>query len=141
MQMEMKVRVGDLQGKMQLKGTGHTRHEVQIDYIPPFGEDNGFTPLELLMVSLASCSGHTIQLLLQKMGKTIEQLEVLANGTRRMAEHPTIITDINLQFNLKGDKLDAPSVEKAISMAAEELCPVWAMLKNSVAISWNYSIS
>jgi putative redox protein len=141
MNIEMKVRVGDLQGKMQLKGTGHTGHEVQIDYIPPFGEDNGFTPLELLMVSLASCSGHTIQLLLQKMGKTIEQLEVLAKGTRRMDEHPTIITDINLQFNLKGDKLDASSMEKAISMAAEELCPVWAMLRNNVAISWNYSIS
>ncbi len=141
MHMEMKVRVGDLQGKMQLKGTGHTGHEVQIDYLPPLGEDNGFTPLELLMVSLASCSGHTIQLLLAKMGKTIEQLEVLANGTRRMDEHPTIITDIDLQFNLKGDKLDTPSVENAIVMAQNELCPVWAMLKNNVAISWNYSIS
>jgi putative redox protein len=141
MHMEMKVRVGDLQGKMQLKGTGHTGHEVQIDYIPPFGEDNGFTPLELLMISLASCSGHTIQLLLKKMGKTIEQLEVFANGTRRMDKHPTIITNVNLQFNLKGDKLDVPSVEKAINMAAEEFCPVWAMLKNNVAISWNYLIS
>lgn len=141
MQMEMKVRVGDLQSKMQLKGKGHTGHEVQIDYFPPLGDDNGFTPLELLMVSLASCSGHTIQLLLGKMGKTIEKLEVLAHGTRRMDEHPTIITDIELHFNLKGDKLDAPSVEEAISMAAEEFCPVWAMLKNNVAISWNYSIS
>ena len=137
----MKVRVGDLQGKMQLKGTGHTGHEVQIDYIPPFGEDNGFTPLELLLISLASCSGHTTQLLLNKTGKTIEQLEVIANGTRRMDEHPTIITEIELQFNLKGDKLDAPSVENAIQMSENEFSPVWAMLKNNVAISWNYSIS
>jgi putative redox protein len=141
MNMEMKVRVGDLQRKMQLKGKGHTDHEVQIDYIPPYGEDNGFTPLELLMISLASCSGHTIQLLLQKMGKTIEQLEVLANGTRRMDGHPTIITDIDLQFNLKGDKLDAPSVENAIKMSEKEFSPVWAMLKSNVAITWNYSIS
>ena len=141
MHMEMKVSVGDLQGKMQLKGKGHTGHEVQIDYIPPFGEDNGFTPLELLMVSLASCSGQTIQLLLGKMGKKIEQLEVLANGTRRLDEHPTIITDIDLQFNLRGDKLDAPSVEKAIKMSEEEFSPVWAMLKNNVAITWHYSIS
>jgi putative redox protein len=141
MHMEMKVRVGDLQGKMQLKGKGHTDHEVQIDYIPPFGEDNGFTPLELLMVSLASCSGQTVQLLLQKMGKTIEQLEVLANGNRRMDKHPTIITNIELQFNLKGDKLDAPSVENAIKMSEKEFSPVWAILKNNVAITWNYSIS
>jgi putative redox protein len=141
MHMEMKVRVGDLQGKMQLKGKGHTDHEVRIDYIPPYGEDNGFTPLELLMVSLASCGGQTVQLLLQKMGKTIEQLEVLANGNRRMDKHPTIITNIELQFNLKGDKLDAPSVENAIKMSEKEFSPVWAILKNNVAITWNYSIS
>ena len=137
----MKVRVGDLQGRMQLKGKGHTDHEVQIDYIPPFGEDDGFTPLELLMVSLASCSGQTIQLLLKKMGKTIEQLEVLAQGNRRMDKHPTIISDINLQFNLKGEKLDAPSVENAIKMSENQFSPVWAMLKSNVAITWKYSIS
>jgi putative redox protein len=140
MNIEMKVRVGDLHGKMQLKGTGHTGHEVQIDYIPPLGEDNGFTPLELLMVSLASCSGHTVQLLLKKMGKTIEQIEVIANGIRRMDEHPTIITNIELQFNLNGEKLDAPSVENAIKMSEKEFSPVWAMLNNNVTITWKYSI-
>jgi putative redox protein len=141
MNIEMKVRVGDLKGKMQLKGKGHTDHEVQIDYIPPHGEDNGLTPLELLMISLASCSGQTIQLLLKKMGKKIEQLEVLAQGTRRMDVHPTIITDIELQFNLKGDKLDAPTVENAIQMSEKEFSPVWAMLRNNVSVSWTYSIS
>ena len=140
MNIEMKVRVGDLKGKMQLKGTGHTGHEVQIDYMPPYGEDNGFTPLELLMVSLAGCSGQTIQLLLKKMGKTLDQIEVIANGTRRMDKHPTVITDIDLQFNLKGDKLDDPSVENAIKMSENEFSPIWAMLKNNIAISWSYSL-
>ncbi len=141
MNIEMKVRVGDLKGKMQLKGKGRTGHEVQIDYIPPHGEDNGLTPLELLMISLASCVGQTIQLLLKKMGKTIEQLEVLATGNRRMDTHPTIITDIDLQFILKGDNLYAPSVENAIKISEKEFSPVWATLKNNIAITWNYSIS
>ncbi len=139
MSTEIKVSVGDLQGKMQLKGRAHTGHEVQIDYIPPLGDDKGFMSLELLMISLASCSGHTVLLLLRKMGKIVDGLKVQAVGNRR-DEHPTMITDIKLQFSLKGDNLDNPSVEKAIQSAEEEFCPVWAMLNNNVTISWEYVI-
>ncbi|MBI1921677.1 MAG: OsmC family protein [Geobacter sp.] len=137
---EMKVTVGGLRGKMQLTGKGHTGHEVQIDYIPPLGEDNGLMSLELLMVSLASCSAHTVLSILRKMGKTVEDVTVNAAGDRQMDAHPTVITAIELQFELKGNGLDAPSVERAIMLSEETYCPVWAMLKNSVAVSWNYSI-
>jgi len=140
MNIELKVTVGDLRGKMQLTGKGHTGHEVQIDYTPPLGDDKGLTSLELLMVSLASCSGHTIQFLLGKMKKPVEKLEVQAVGKRRMDVHPTVLTDIKLQFSLKGDGLDGPSVEKAIQMAEETYCPVWAMIKNNVSVSWEYSL-
>jgi putative redox protein len=141
MNIELKVTVGDLQGQMQLTGKGHTGHTVPIDYTPPLGEDKGFTSLELLMVSLASCSGHTIQHLLGKMGKTLEKLEVHAVGNRRMDVHPTVLTKIELLYNLTGDRLDAASVEKAIKMAEETYCPVWAMVKNSVVVSWKYNIN
>ena len=137
---EISVTVGDLKGKMHLTGRGHAGHEVQIDYYPPLGEDNGFTSLELLMVSLASCSGHTVQFVLGKMGKKLDKLEVRAVGNRRMDNHPTVITDVALQFELAGEGLDEASVERAIRLAEETYCPVWAMLKNSVAVQWKYAI-
>ena len=141
MNIELKVTVGELQGQMQLTGRGHTGHTVSIDYTPPLGEDKGFTSLELLMVSLASCSGHTIQFLLGKMGKPLEKLEVHAIGNRRMDVHPTVLTNIELLYNLAGDRLDSASVEKAIKMAEETYCPVWAMVKNNVVVSWKYKIN
>lgn len=128
-----------LQGKTVLKGRGHTGHEVQIDYIPPFGGDNGIMPMELLLMSLAGCSLHTILFLMGKMGKTISDFEVHAAGHRR-DEHPIVFTSIELLYKLKGDNLDSGSVEKAIKLSEETYCPVWAMLKNNVAISWKYSI-
>lgn len=137
---EMKVAVGNLKGNMQLTGKGHTSHEVSIDYFPPLGEDKGFTSLELLLIGLASCSGHTVQFLLGRMGKALEKLDVQVVGNRRMDVHPTIVTDAKLQFTLKGDGLDAVTVEKAITMAEETYCPVWAMLKNNVTVSWKYSL-
>jgi len=137
---ELSVTVGGLRGKMQLTGRGHTSFEIPIDYFPPLGEDQGFTPLELFLLSLAACSGHTVQFLLGKMGKTVTDLEVSAVGDRRTEEHPTLFTKIALRIRLKGEQLDAPSVEKAIRMAEEKFCPVWAMLKNSVPVSWEYEI-
>lgn len=139
MATEIKTNVVLLE-KTQLKGKGHTDHEVMIDYIPPLGNDDGFMPTELLLISLAGCSGHTVMFLLQKMGKTLEGLDVQAVGQRR-EEHPTVFTDIELQYCFKGDQLDAPTVEKAISLSEETYCPVWAMLKNSVSISWTYTIN
>ncbi len=138
--MELTVTVGDLQGKMQLTGKGRTQHTVAIDYPPPMGDDKGFTSLELLMVSLASCSGHTIQFLLNKMKKPLEKLDVQAVGQRRLDVHPTVLTHIELHYSLKGSGLDAVTVEKVIRMAEETYCPVWALMRNNVIISWKYTI-
>jgi putative redox protein len=139
--MELNISVGDLKGKMQLTGRGHTGHEVAIDYTPPLGDDKGFTSLELLLVSLASCSGHTIKFLLDKMGKSVEKLDVKVIGKRRMDEHPTVVTNAHLKYELKGDGLDLATVEKAIKMAEEKYCPVWAMLRNNVCVTWECSCS
>lgn len=128
-----------LKGQSVLCGKAHTPHEVQIDYVPPFGGDDGFMPLELLLVSLAGCSLHTVLFLLRKMGKSVKGLEVRAVGQRR-DEHPTVFTEIQLQYDLKGDKLDPVSVEQAIKMSEETYCPVWAMLKNGPALSSKYQI-
>jgi putative redox protein len=138
MPIEVKTKVV-LQDKMVFKGKGHTGHEVQIDYLPPLGGDDGLTPTELLLISLAGCSAQTVLALLRKMGKTVEAMEVQAAGSRQ-DEHPTVFTGIELNFILKGDDLDAPSVERAIQRAEEKYCPVWAMLKKSIPISWKHSV-
>ncbi|MDA8098565.1 MAG: OsmC family protein [Nitrospiraceae bacterium] len=140
MDLELNVTVGDLKGKMQLTGKGHSGHEVAIDYTPPMGDDQGFTSLELLLVSLASCSGHTVQFLLGKMGKKVEKLDVKVKGKRRMDEHPTMVTHAHICYALKGEGLDKESVEKAVKMAEEKFCPVWAMLRNNVTVTWECSV-
>ncbi len=53
--------------------TGKSRSNVPItmDYTPPLGDGQGYMPLELLLMSLAYCSGGTFSFLLQKIGKNI----------------------------------------------------------------------
>jgi putative redox protein len=137
----LKVTVGDLKGKMHLTGKGHTDALVEIDYPPPMGEDNGFTSLELLMISLASCSCHTIQYVLGTMGMKPEDIRANVTGQRRLDQHPTVLTGIELMYEIRGPGLSKENVEKAINLAKEKFCPVWAMLNKEVTVTWGFKLN
>ncbi len=137
---ELRIEVSDLKGKMNLTGRGHTPFTVSIDYPPPLGEDQGFTSLELLMVSLASCSCHTIKHLLERSGAHVAKIRASAIGHRRVDEHPTVLNRIELNYSASGEGLCSEVVERAIRTAEDKMCPVWAMLKGNVEIGWKFTV-
>ncbi len=121
------------EGGMQFTATAG-EHTVAIDYPMQAGETvAGPTPLQLLLASLAACSGSTVALVLRRMEEPFEGLVVHARGQRR-DEHPTVLTDIDLEFVLNGAEIEAKAVERALKIAEEQLCPVWAMLKEGTSI-------
>ena len=71
MPAQLEVTVNSTNQKLGYTGALRSHPAIPIDYIPPFGDGQGYTPLEMLLMSLAACSGGTIGLLLRKMGKTI----------------------------------------------------------------------
>jgi putative redox protein len=116
-----------------------THPPIPIDYVPPLGDGKGYTPLEMLLMSLGACSGGTIGLLLRKMGKTVESVKVNVKGTRR-EQHPTSFQKIHLEFTVtSGDTKDA-DMQKSIGLAEESVCPVWAMVKGNAEITHEYKI-
>ena len=120
-------------------GTAGTNEPISIDYTTPIGDGLGYTSLELLLLSLSSCVGSSISLLLKKMNKTILDLSIKANGTRR-TEHPTCFEKIVLDITLTSNDVDNNAIDRALKLSEETLCPVWAHLKNGVEIEINYSI-
>ena len=115
-------------------------HEVTIDY--PMQRDEtvaGPTPLQLLLASLAACSGSTVALVLRRMEQPFETLEVHVRGRRR-DEHPTVITDIDLEFVVSGTDVEVAAIERALKIAEDQLCPVWAMLKVGTPIRATFRV-
>lgn len=125
--------------KLHFRGQAERDQVVAIDHAPPLGDGNGIKPMELLLMSLASCSAQTVISLLQKMRQDVRGFTVKAEGARR-AEHPAVFTEIRLAFEIEGNDLSAEAVEKAIRKSEEKYCPVWAMLKPGVKISFSYKI-
>jgi putative redox protein len=125
--------------KLHFQGRAEHEQVVAIDHAPPLGDGNGIKPMELLLLSLASCSGQTVISLLQKMRQNVRGFTVKAEGPKR-ADHPTIFTEIRLEFDVEGDDLNAEAVEKAIRKTEEKYCPVWVMLKQGVKISFSFRL-
>jgi putative redox protein len=125
--------------KLHFEGRGATPHTVPVDYKPPLGEDDGLRPMELVLMSLAACSGQTVISLLTKMKQKVRGFTVTASGKRKN-DHPTVFTDIRVDFAVEGTDVDPAAVEKAIAYSEEKYCPVWAMLKTSVNVTSGYLI-
>ncbi|MGE5627883.1 MAG: OsmC family protein [Solirubrobacterales bacterium] len=124
--------------KVKFSGVSRDNPKVIVDYVKPVGDGEGYTSLELFLISLATCSGTSLLSLLRKMGKHISGLEVTAEGERR-EEHPTYFKNIHLVFQLQSENTSDDEIEKALNISKESICPVWNMVKNNVDItfSWN----
>jgi len=121
--------------KVKFSGVTRYNHEIIIDS----ADGDGYTPLELFLMSLATCSGMTLALLLRKMNKNVSELKVIASGERR-ATYPTYFKSIHLIFELASKDVQTDEIESTIKLMEESLCPVWNMVKSNVDISCEYKI-
>ena len=125
--------------KLHFIGKIGTNDPVSIDYTPPLGDNLGYTSLELFLMSLASCIGSAVLVLLRKMGKSIQGLDINVSGIRR-EQHPTCFSTITLDLVLRSADVTDAELEKVIGLSDEKLCPVYAMIKGNVDVVINQSI-
>ncbi len=127
-------------GGMRVTAGDHL-HQITMDY--PFGTEQkaaGLTPLQMLLASLAACSINSVMAVLQRrLNQPVTGLEVDARALRKH-EHPTVLTEIELDFQVKGAGVDPSAVSMALKLSEEQLCPVWNMLKQSTPIRASFRL-
>lgn len=112
---------------------------ISIDYIPPFGDNLGYTSLELFLFSLTSCLGSTVLIFLRRMNKGIEKFEITSKGFRK-EEHPTGFKEIHIKIKLESADIEEKDMKKAIQMS-ESYCPVLDMVKGNIKTIINFEIN
>ncbi len=103
------------------------------------GEGKAPRPMQLLLMSLASCSSIDVVHLLKKMRQPLADIRVEVNSERTPDEVPAVFKKIYLHYFLTGN-LDEKSVEKAIRLSVEKYCSVGAMLSKTAEITWSFEI-
>ncbi len=136
---QLSVSLNLVNDKLHFMGTTEFNAPISIDYIPPLGDNLGYTSLELFLLSFSSCVGSAVLVLLRNMGKKISGFEIRASGDRK-EQHPTCFSTITLELVLISSHVTEAEFEKVIGLADEKLCPVWAMIKGNVDVTINRTI-
>jgi len=134
----LKTSIDLINDRLHFKGIVEGNEPVSIDYIPPLGDNLGYTSLELFLLSLSSCIGSTMIIFLRRMNRTVMAFDITAVGARK-EEHPTGFKDITLELNIVSDDVTEEDLDKVTAMM-NSYCPVSSMLKDDVKISYKYNI-
>lgn len=103
------------------------------------GAEDGFQPMELVALGLASCTGVDVMSILQKKRQEVTGLEVRVE-TQRAKAHPRVWTHLMIEYIVTGKNVDRAAVERAIQLSREKYCPAQNMLKLAVKIESRYEI-
>lgn len=101
--------------------------------------DAGIRPMQMILASLAACSGVDVVGILNKKRANLQRVEIHVNG-ERADTHPKVYTDIHVEYLIWGEGLREKDVEKAIDLSENKYCSVSAMLKSTATIHSSYRI-
>jgi putative redox protein len=136
----MKTRIKYIEN-VCLMGESESGHSVIIDGSPEIGGRNlGVRPMEMILMGLGGCTTMDILTILRKKRQNITDC-VIEIDSQRQDTIPKIFSKIHLNFIITGDNLNEKHVQQAVKLSVEKYCSVYAMLKNSVEISYDYEIN
>ena len=101
---------------------------------PIFGTHSGLTPMELILLGLAGCTGMDVMSILSKQRQPVTGFQVQVSG-ERADEHPKVYTKIHIEYIVYGEGVDTKAVERAIELSETKYCSASAMLSKSAEIT------
>ena len=104
------------------------------------GEGRGPCPMELVLVSLAGCTGMDVISMLRKMRQDVTGYEVRVRGDERAPNYPKVYTKITVEHIVRGRDLAEANVARAVELSATRYCPVSAMLGETATVTHTYRV-
>ena len=115
-------------------------HHVTMDALPEVGGNNeGPRPKELMLASLAGCTGMDVVSILKKMRVEPEQFDIEVDAPLS-EEHPKHYTSMHITYIFRGQDLDMEKLKKAIDLSQERYCGVSAAYRKGMEITYEIRI-
>ena len=136
----MNARIKWVENVMFVAESG-TRHGIVLDGAPESGGKNmGMRPMELMALSVGSCSSYDVVTVLKKARQQITSCEAEVTA-QRVDATPAVFESIHLHFKLAGVELSEKQVERAIELSADKYCSASIMLKSAgVKVTHDFEI-
>jgi putative redox protein len=110
-------------------------HHVVMDALPAVGgNDEGARPKELMLASLAGCTGMDVISILKKMRVEPEYFNIRVEA-EMTEEHPKHYTAMHIIYEFKGENLEMEKLQKAVDLSQERYCGVSTAYRKAMAIT------
>ena len=135
----MKINLKRVDDNFRLLATSARGDTVYTDGSAKIGaSEQGWRPMEMLLVSLAGCSAIDVVSILKKQRQTIDDLQIEIDGDRREGT-PAPYESIRIHFILSG-KIKDSKMEKAIELTVTKYCSVYFSLHPDIDVKYTYEI-
>lgn len=113
--------------------------EVGFGRLDIAGEDEfGFRPYQLLVSSVAVCSGGVLRKVLEKMRMEIKDIHIQADA-ERIEEEANRISKIHVHFKIEGSNLDERKIGKAMVLTRKNCSMVQSVI-GSIEVEETFEI-
>jgi putative redox protein len=103
------------------------------------GGGKAMSPMEMLLVALAGCTGADVISILEKKRQNVTALEVRVRGDRA-AEPPRKYTHVEIVYVVTGHGVDPEAVRRSIELSETKYCSVSASLGGVPKITTRFEI-
>lgn len=100
----------------------------------------GVSPMETILMAVASCSGIDIVSILKKQRQEITDFKAEVDGERVVVDDAKPFKSINVKFFLEG-KIDSAKAQKAAELSFEKYCSVSKTLEPNVEIGFEVFVN
>lgn len=126
--------------RLSFEGTANSGFTLPLGSQVEVGGDNdGFRPMELLLIGLAGCTAMDVISILVKKKQDVLAFDVNVHA-ERAKEHPQVFTHAMIEYHVKGKNIDSTDVERAVELSETKYCSAQAMLGKVFPIDRNIII-
>ncbi|MGF1637633.1 MAG: OsmC family protein [Cyclobacteriaceae bacterium] len=99
------------------------------------GKGSGARPKQLMLASLAGCSGIDVASILKKMRVEFDDLNIEVKATLSDGS-PQVYTHVHMEYVFTGDKVDRQKAQRAVELSQEQYCGVTVMFKKFAEVTY-----
>jgi putative redox protein len=137
----MKITLNRVNDNFHFELKNERGHVVNVDSRPEFGGDNkGASPMELILMGVAGCSGIDMISILKKQRQEITSFKAEVEGERVQVDEAKPFKDIHVVFYLEGT-INGDKAAKAAQLSFDKYCSVSKTLEPNVTIHYKVVVN
>jgi len=137
----MKITLNRVNDNFHFELKNERGHVVNVDRRPEFGGDNmGPSPMELVLMGVAGCSGIDMISILKKQRQEITSFKAEVEGERVQVGEAKPFKDIYVVFSLEGN-IKEDKAAKAAQLSFDKYCSVSKTLEPNVTIHYKVVVN